>query len=269
MIFGSLFAGVGGFDLGLERAGMSCAWQVEIDNIASSILSKHWPGVPRYSDIRDVCGAGLAPVDLICGGFPCQDISPANHKGKGLEGEKSGLWSEYRRIVGEARPRWALVENSHHAWRRWVPFVRRDLWRLGYTSVPIRLRASDFGAPHERARCFIVAATDDHRAVVRNKQGRSWRKRGEASEAIAAIARAIRPATDSHSERESQPERAHGEKRGRPADETWWSAEPSVARVVHGVPRWVDITSRTKVLGNAVCPPIAEWLGRMITESDT
>ena len=94
LIFGSLFAGIGGIDLGLERAGMKCAWQVEIDPYAQKVLEKHWPEVKRYSDIRD-CGAdNLDVVDLICGGFPCQDISYAG-KGAGIEGERSGLWKEF------------------------------------------------------------------------------------------------------------------------------------------------------------------------------
>ena len=100
MRFGSLFAGIGGMDLGLERAGMECAWQVEIDPYCQKVLAKHWPDVQRFGDIKD-CGAhNLEPVDLICGGFPCQDISLAG-KGAGIEGERSGLWSEYHRIICE------------------------------------------------------------------------------------------------------------------------------------------------------------------------
>jgi len=88
--FGSLFAGIGGFDLGLERAGMECAWQVEIDPWARRVLARHWPSVPRYEDVREVGAHNLEPVDVICGGFPCQDISHAG-KRAGIEGERSGL----------------------------------------------------------------------------------------------------------------------------------------------------------------------------------
>src|SRR4051812_11674256 len=93
MIFGSLFAGIGGIDLGLERAGMRCAWQVEIDDYATRVLAKHWPNVHRERDVRTCGAANLAPVDLICGGFPCQDISYAG-RGEGLGGARSGLWYE-------------------------------------------------------------------------------------------------------------------------------------------------------------------------------
>ncbi len=111
MKFGSLFAGIGGFDLGLERAGMECRWQVEIDDYATKVLEKHWPDVKRYRDIRDV--NDLEWVDLICGGFPCQDISYAG-KGAGIEGARSGLWSEYARIIRLVRPRFTEVLMGFH-----------------------------------------------------------------------------------------------------------------------------------------------------------
>ena len=91
MTFGSLFAGIGGFDLGLERAGMECAWQVEIENFPRRVLEAHWPGLYRPLDVCDVGGENLDPVDLICGGFPCQDLSVAG-KRAGLAGERSGLF---------------------------------------------------------------------------------------------------------------------------------------------------------------------------------
>src|SRR4051812_10602658 len=110
LTFGSLFAGIGGIDLGLERAGMQCKWQVEINDYATRVLAKHWPDVHRERDVR-ACGAhNLTTVDLICGGFPCQDISYAG-KGAGLAGRRSGLWFEYARIIRELEPRYVLVEN--------------------------------------------------------------------------------------------------------------------------------------------------------------
>lgn len=108
--FGSLFSGIGGLDLGLERAGMKCAWQVEIDEYARKILTKHWPDIPKFTDVRTVGKHNLASVDVIAGGFPCQDVSLAG-KRRGLAGERSGLWAEYFRIIGELRPRVALIEN--------------------------------------------------------------------------------------------------------------------------------------------------------------
>src|SRR5690606_38318018 len=109
---GSLFSGIGGMDLGLERAGMVIRWQVEIDEYCLRVLAKHWPDVPKHVDIRDVGGHNLERVDLICGGFPCQDISFARGAGaKGLDGEKSGLFFEFIRVVRELRPKHVLLEN--------------------------------------------------------------------------------------------------------------------------------------------------------------
>ena len=111
MRIGSLFSGIGGLELGLERAGVGrVAWQVEIDPFCRAVLAKHWPDVERFEDVRSVGASNLSPVDVICGGFPCQDVSLAG-LGRGLEGERSGLWFEYLRIVTEMRPRFVVVEN--------------------------------------------------------------------------------------------------------------------------------------------------------------
>ena len=103
---GSLFAGIGGFELGLERAisGSETIWQVEREPFCQKVLKKHWPNATIYDDVRTVGSHNLESVDILCGGFPCQDISTAG-KGKGLEGEKSGLWFEMLRIISELRPR--------------------------------------------------------------------------------------------------------------------------------------------------------------------
>lgn len=158
---GSLFAGIGGLELGFELAGWDCRWQVELDPFARSVLKRHWPGVRRHDDIRTWPTADTEPVDCIVGGFPCQDLSAANVKGrKGLAGARSGLALEFVRVVGALEPRIAVVENSGQSWRSWVPVVRRELHTRGYASVPIRVCASDAGAPHKRDRVFLVA--DSH-----------------------------------------------------------------------------------------------------------
>ena len=160
MTFGSLFAGIGGLDLGLERAGMICKFQVENDPYAIKVLETHWPGVPRFGDIRNVKGCDLPAVDLLCGGFPCQDLSQAG-KRAGIEGARSGLWFEFARLIGELRPRYVLIENVpgllvYGAMRR----VIGELSRLGYVGCWRCLRASEFGASHLRKRVFIVAYTE-------------------------------------------------------------------------------------------------------------
>ena len=113
---GSLFSGIGGFDLGFERAGMSTRWFCEQDEFCTRVLNKHWPDLPVYPDITDLRGADVEPVDVLCGGFPCQDLSLAG-KGAGLAGERSGLWSEYARLVGELRPSYVVCgERRSFAW---------------------------------------------------------------------------------------------------------------------------------------------------------
>jgi len=155
---GSLFSGIGGLELGLEWAGLGpVAWQVEQDEYCRRVLKKHWPNADR--SVRDVRIAGrgnLQPVDLICGGFPCQDISYAG-KGAGLAGERSGLWYEYARIVGELRPRFVVVENVAALLTRGVGDVLGTLAGLGYDAIWTTVRASDVGAPHRRERLFVVA----------------------------------------------------------------------------------------------------------------
>jgi DNA (cytosine-5)-methyltransferase 1 len=157
MTYGSLFTGIGGLDLGMDRAGWQCRWQVENDPYCTKVLEKHWPDVKRYGDIRAVTGDELEPVDLICGGFPCQDLSQAG-KRAGIEGTRSGLWFEFARLVGRLRPRYVLIENVpgllvSDAMRR----VVGELARLGYVGCWRSLRASEFGASHLRKRVFIVA----------------------------------------------------------------------------------------------------------------
>lgn len=157
LTFGSLFAGIGGFDLGLERAGMICKWQVELDDYASRVLAKHWPNVPRHDDVRTFPTAERDwSVDLICGGFPCQDISIAG-KGAGLAGERSGLWHEFARIIRTVRPRWVVIENVPALTSRGLGTVLGDLAEIGFDAEWHCLSASAVGAPHRRDRIWIVA----------------------------------------------------------------------------------------------------------------
>jgi DNA (cytosine-5)-methyltransferase 1 len=156
LTFGSLFAGIGGMDLGLERAGMVCRWQVEIDDYCRRVLAKHWADVPRYGDIREVTGGEVERVDLLCGGFPCQDISNAG-KREGLDGARSGLWSEYVRLIRVLRPRYVLVENVSALLGRGIDRVLGDLAACGYDAEWDCIPAAAVGAPHLRDRVFVVA----------------------------------------------------------------------------------------------------------------
>ena len=163
MTFGSLFAGIGGLDLGLERAGIVCKWQVENEPYCIKVLEKHWPHVPKWRDVRYFLGGkrwrkcrAAWDVDLICGGFPCQDISNAGRRA-GIDGSRSGLWTDFARVIRLLRPRYVLVENVPALVIRGLSRVLGDLAQLGYSAEWDRIPAAAVGAPHLRWRLFIVA----------------------------------------------------------------------------------------------------------------
>ncbi len=159
-----LFSGIGGFSLGLERSGyFETVAFCEIEPFCRRVLAKHWPKVPCYDDVRELTAARLAAdgiaVDAICGGFPCQDISTAGF-GAGIDGDRSGLWSEYARIIGELRPCIVVVENVAALLGRGLERVLGDLASLGYDAEWHCVPASYIGAWHRRDRVWILAYTD-------------------------------------------------------------------------------------------------------------
>lgn len=163
LTIGSLFSGIGGLELGVESAtGGRVLWQVERDGFCREVLAKHWPHAVRHDDVCTV--NGLPRVDVICGGFPCQDVSLAG-KRAGFGGERSSLWREYRRIVADVRPRFVFVENvpglftADDGWA--FGEVLGDLAALGFDAAWDVFRASDVGAPHRRERVFLLAYRDD------------------------------------------------------------------------------------------------------------
>lgn len=247
MTFGSLFTGIGGFDLGLERAGMKCRFQVEIDPYCQRVLSRHWPEVGRWDDVQTFLQEGdpdLWKVDLICGGFPCQDLSVAG-KGAGIDGPRSGLWREFARIIGLVRPGWVVLENVPMLVRRGLGRVLTDLARLGYSAEWEVVSAASFGAPHIRRRLFLVAYPDSLREPQPKRIFASgWRRTGDSgSESSDVVADTCR------------------QRCGEIRDGNYWKIEPAVGRVVDGVPNRVD---RLRGLGNALIPQIAEAIGRRI-----
>jgi DNA (cytosine-5)-methyltransferase 1 len=154
-----LFSGIGGFSLGLERAGMRTVAFCEIEPYCRAVLAKHWPGVPCFPDIRGIDSyelGRLGGIDVICGGFPCQDISLAGN-GAGLAGERSGLWSEYARVIGLVRPAYVIVENVAALLGRGLGTVLSDLAAIGYDAEWHCIPASAVGAPHRRDRIWIIA----------------------------------------------------------------------------------------------------------------
>jgi DNA (cytosine-5)-methyltransferase 1 len=243
-----LFSGIGGFSLGLERTGgfITTAF-CEICPKARQVLNKHWANVKQYTDIRELTNERLKAdgigVDVITGGFPCQDISVAGKK-KGIIGERSGLWSEMFRLVADVRPRWVIAENVSALRSKGLTLVLQDFSSLGYSVEWHCLPASAIGAPHQRDRIWIVAhpICQFFRGSIQrqksSKESSSKKGWGEVwSESIA----------DCETQR----------------SKSIWAVEPNVGRVAHGIPKRVD---RLKQLGNSVVPQIPELIGNAILE---
>ena len=317
-----LFSGIGGFSLGLERCGMRTIAFCEIDPYCRRVLAKHWPGVPIYEDVRaltavrlaadgigaavaaepegDGCGARWAgrpdpggsgqfvaerplQIDLICGGFPCQDISVAG-KGAGIDGARSGLWSEYARIIGEVRPRYVLIENVSAMLGRGLSRVLGDLAALGYDAEWHAIPACALGAPHRRDRLWIVAD-----AIGAGLEGRA-RFGGYLAAQLAAVERngadVPDPAGDLRRTFRDDGPKAFERSRTASGRRDWWqpesrmgdmadglpsgmarsglsqwAVEPDIPRVAQGIP---DRVNKLRALGNAVVPQIPEMIGRAI-----
>lgn len=170
---GSLFSGIGGFDLGLERAGMRVIWQSEIDPYACAVLRKHWPTVPNLGDIRGITAA--PEVDVICGGFPCQPFSSAA-RGKNVD---ASLWPEMFRVVAAMRPSWVIAENVTHLERVGLAKVEADLEGIGYQIQTLEIPACAVGLDHRRRRLWILGYADrdgESRLPIDAQMARlSWR----------------------------------------------------------------------------------------------
>ena len=260
MTFGSLFAGIGGFDLGLERAGMECRWQVEIDDYASRVLAKHWPHVARWGDVRTFppSSPGEWRVDLICAGVPCQPVSHAG-KQKGADDER-WMWGEALRVVADLQPRFFLAENPigilNHDSGRTFRGLLRAIASVGYVCEWHVIAAADVGAPHLRQRVWLVAYADSFPRTP----GESRRT----SSGLFAASAGSQGRQD-----EGQAGAVAGSCSEDVADANgWelsehWNAEPQLGRLAHGIPRRVD---RLRCLGNAVVPQIVELIGRAIIE---
>lgn len=267
MRIGSLFSGVGGLELGLEWAGIGkTVWQVEQDDYCRRVLKRHWPGAIRFHDVRHAMREVLPAVDLICGGFPCQDVSGAG-KGAGLSGARSGLWWEFARIIGEFEPSVVVVENVTSGANRWVDAVRRSLGDLGYQTIPIPLSAADCGAPHLRRRVFIIAIANAKREQLRQQCGRVGGARRQGS-AVSVIDGAAQPVAAAHSMRQLQPQGCEQDQRRRVGDSCkahrgYWAVEPKICRVAHGVP---SRAHRMRALGNAVVPQCAQVVGEVLKQ---
>lgn len=241
-----LFSGIGGFSLGLERTGgFETVAFCEIEPFCRRVLAKHWPEVPCYDDVRTLTADRLAAdgiaVDVICGGFPCQDISNAGNQ-EGLDGDRSGLWFEYDRLIGELRPRFAIMENVGALLHRGLSDVLGCLAARGYDAWWETISAQALGLPHVRDRVWIVAHADE--------VGRQARDRVQdliSSEAV--------PWTT------WQPMELCRARSGG----TRWLPYGVVCTVADGVSADVDGLGAA---GNAVVPQIPKLIGRAILQSE-
>jgi DNA (cytosine-5)-methyltransferase 1 len=271
-----LFSGIGGFSLGLERAGMQTVAFCEIEPYCRAVLRKHWPNVPCYEDVRNLTADRLRAdgisIDVICGGFPCQDISTAG-KGAGLAGARSGLFYEIARLIGELGPRYVILENVAALLSRGLDQVLGTLASLGYDAEWHCIPASAIGAPHRRDRIWIVAYSNSTQCQGNGLSSRiysqfngSWIDRSKTKDVANAFSFGqsgsgeFGDASHSTSNGKGQAIKSLNGGIGQ-----IWRTEPNVGRVANGVPNRVD---RLKALGNAVVPQIPEIIGRAIMEAE-
>jgi DNA (cytosine-5)-methyltransferase 1 len=267
MKVGSLFSGIGGLELGLERAGMTTIWQSEMDPYASKVLAKNFPGVPNLGDITQIDWSQVERPDLVCGGFPCQ---PASEAGKRLGmADARWLWPEFARCLRELKPRWVLAENVPGLLSvdsgRGFGSVLRDLAQLGFNAEWGRIPAAAVGAPHLRWRVFLVAhAGRSSAGTSSGPDGQDSTQRSAQAVHAPGCGEVVADAGYQglpESERQALLRKGRGDEGGTASQCGGWAIEPDVGRVAHGVPSRVD---RLKCLGNAVVPQVAEVVGRWI-----
>lgn len=319
---GSLFSGIGGMEIGFEKEGFTTSWFVENNEYCKAVLRKHFPGKPIYGDIKTVDFKEIEHVDILVGGFPCQDISIAG-KRKGMAGERSGLWSEFSRAIGEIRPRYVVVENVPNLLNLGIEKVLADISQAGYDCEWFTLRASDFGAIHRRERIFIIAYSTSQRCDGGDDKSRenSSFEEWTSEENIESRNRRINGLGENASIHASN---STGERqRGRGSKEPWnkedaskvsrrssprffaddWSQrvqrfreetlqgefglswckdirgiedfkgrsdipEPLVRRSDNGFSGGLDRIERTRAIGNAVVPQVAQFIARQVKEKE-
>lgn len=225
MIVGGLFSGIGGIERGLELAGMRVVWHAENDAYCQRVLRRHWPDVPCFPNVQAV--GSFDRCDVLAGGFPCQHVSQAAARTYRAAG---WLWPEFARVIEDVRPRWVIIENTEglRYANRGLSDVLYNLARLGFDAEWRVVRASEFGAPHKRARVWVVAHSYAHREPI-----------GSLDDETPIL---------------SQPFFAI----------PTWRVVPDL-RVAHGVP---DRILRRERVGNAVTPTVAEWVGRCVMNAD-
>lgn len=324
-----LFSGVGGFSHGLEKTGgFETVAFCEMDDHCNEVLEKHWPDIPIFKDVQKINVHSTEPyeidnyvlmnqddidtvdegpnikefyhgeIDVICGGFPCQDISVAG-KQKGLEGERSGLWTEYKRLIQEIRPRYAIIENVANLRSKGLATVLKDLWEIGYSAEWHIISACSVGAIHRRERIWIIAYPHSE-GLERSREYRDVGKIFSQEKARSSYSRAFdeqQVVSDSNDIRFWSPFASEKEK------QEWWAKttssfsnvfreileiEPTVrkrddglstelsgdkerdgiVKEIRRVERELERIRKQKIkqMGNSIVPQIAEWIGTRILE---
>ena len=271
---GSLFSGIGGLDLGLERAGMEVIWQSEIDPYACKVLSKHWPKVPNHGNIKDINWGDIVRPDVICGGYPCQPFSTAGRRNG--ENDPRHLWPWVRQAISELRPKYAIMENVRGHLTMGFDRVLADLATIGYDAEWQIVSAASVGAPHRRDRLIFVAYPEsdgqwreniDHSATLSERPEIQKEARGSSSTVANNDSQWNGINRSQSAFRQTNLFWGNNARRKATNDSrTWWETEPDVGRVADGVPSRVD---RLRGLGNAVVPQVAELIGRMVINYDT
>ena len=288
----SFFSGIGGIDLGLERSGMEIVFQCEILKFGQKILKRHWPDIPLASDITKVKAEEIPDVDVFAGGFPCQDLSLANQgKRKGLEGQRSGLFYTYADLIEAKRPRWVFIENVpgllNSAKGEDFRAVVTTLDELGYGVSWRVLDAKFFGTPQRRRRTYIIASlgslgsaevlfesgTNPLAHSTRNRT-RNFLASGTDESLPEANVFSIQHASigrKANAGPQGKGYRNDGEtytldSRGN-SDAVCKTDAPFRMRATAGVSRGLD-GDRYRAIGNAVCVPVIEWIGKRIVIAD-
>ncbi len=261
---GSLFSGIGGIEIAFEKSGFETEWFIENEPYAQTILKKRFPNALIYGDVEKVNFEEVPRVDILTGGFPCQDISCAG-KRVGIEGSRSSLWKYYAKAIGILRPRFAFIENVSELTIRGLNVVLADLAKIGYDAEWYNLSASSVGAFHQRERIFIIAYPHLNRKPnepINGEQGQRFL--GEVSTSDVENSKCNR------TNEGGRKENGRGEKSIKypnipqctsEGDRGWWSVEPELGRVADGIPNRVD---RIKCLGNSVVPQCAEVFAEAI-----
>jgi len=273
-----LFSGIGGFSLGLERTGgFETVAFCEYEPFPRAVLAKHWPNVPCFPDVRTLKGSDIdGPVDVICGGYPCQPFSSAG-KRRGKEDDRH-LWPEFSRLVAQLRPSWVIGENVAGHISMGLDDVLSDLEGQGYACRTFVIPACAVGALHRRDRCWTVA----HAAQLQRNGGEHYDSgHSEGTRTVQDVSK-LRNRNGDQNVANADSQRPQGRSKTRDAGSQWkgcnqqpqrcadlpraaWLPEPDVGRVANGVSRRVD---RLKALGNAVVPQVPEMIGYAILQAE-